>query len=209
MSKNTIAFGEVSFRAMLYYYSGMERRFSNGKVIRLVVGDITQVPAGAIVNAANARLAGGGGVDGAIHRAGGPAIMSELDIIRAKSGGCPTGSAVVTSAGNLPARYVFHAVGPVYRGGGQGEADLLASCYRTCLRLAEEHGVEVISFPSISTGVYGYPVEEAAPVAVGEVVRHLAEPGSLIREVVFVLFAPADYDVYTHALEEGCRKQVE
>ena len=193
---------------MLYYYSGMERRFSNGKLIRLVVGDITRLPVDAMVNAANARLAGGGGVDGAIHRAGGPAIMRELDAIRAETAGCPTGSAVVTSAGELPARHVFHAVGPVYRG-GQGEAALLASCYRTCLRLAEERSVRVISFPSISTGVYGYPIEEAAPVALREVIRHLGEPSSAAREVIFVLFARKDYDVYARALEELAPQKVE
>jgi O-acetyl-ADP-ribose deacetylase (regulator of RNase III) len=194
---------------MLYYYSGMERRFSNGKVIRLVVGDITRVPADAMVNAANARLAGGGGVDGAIHRAGGPAIMRELDIIRAETGGCPTGSAVATTAGDLPARYVFHAVGPVYQGGGQGETELLASCYRTCLRLAEERNAIVISFPSISTGVYGYPIQEAAPIALREVIRHLGRSDSTLREVVFVLFARGDYDVYTRALGEPSPQKVE
>jgi O-acetyl-ADP-ribose deacetylase (regulator of RNase III) len=187
----------------------MEKRFANGKVIRLVVGDITRVPADAMVNAANARLAGGGGVDGAIHRAGGPSIMRELDAIRAKTGGCPTGGAVVTSAGNLPARYVFHAVGPVYRGGGQGEAPLLASCYRTCLRLAEERGAGVISFPSISTGVYGYPIEKAAPIALREVIHHLSQPAGAVREVIFVLFARGDYEVYRQALEELPPQQVE
>src|SRR5450432_2078678 len=118
-------------------------------------GDITRIAVDAIVNAANSALAGGGGVDGAIHRAGGPGIMRELDEIRARIGHCPTGSAVATGAGRLPAKYVFHAVGPVYRDGLHGEADLLASCYRTCLELAEDRGVQVISFPAISAGVYG------------------------------------------------------
>src|SRR5450755_4267543 len=112
-----------------------------GKTLQLVVGDITRVPADAIVNAANSSLAGGGGVDGAIHRAGGPAIMRELDEIRAASGGCATGSAVVTAAGALPARFVFHAVGPIYRDGRDGEPAQLAACYRKCLELAEEHNV--------------------------------------------------------------------
>src|SRR5205807_174761 len=125
-------------------------------------GDITRIAVDAMANAANTTLAGGGGVDGAIHRAGGPAIMRELDAIRAERGGCPTGSAVATGAGKLPAQYVFHAVGPVWHGGDRGEPELLAGCYRACLALARERGVRTISFPSISTGVYGYPLEPAA-----------------------------------------------
>lgn len=194
---------------MLYYYSGMEKRLPNAKLVRLVVGDITRIPADAIVNAANSRLAGGGGVDGAIHRAGGPAIMRELDVIREKQGGCPTGGAVATTAGNLPAKYVFHAVGPVYRGGTHREAELLASCYRTCLSLAEEREAAVISFPSISTGVYGYPIQEAAPIAIGEVSEHLSRPGTRVREVIFVLFAQPDYEVYRRALEGPWEPKVE
>src|SRR5438552_8056483 len=151
----------------------MEREFPNSKILKLVVGDITRVAADAIVNAANSALAGGGGVDGAIHRAGGPSIMRELDEIRAKIGRCETGSAVVTTAGGLPAKYVFHAVGPRYRDGKHQEPELLASCYRTCLELAEKHGAGRVSFPSISTGIYGYPMEEAAAIAVSEIVRHL------------------------------------
>ncbi len=125
----------------------MEREFPGGRRLRLLTGDITCVAADVIVNAANSRLAGGGGVDGAIHRAGGPAIMRELDEIRARLGGCTTGSAAATSAGNLPARFVFHAVGPVYRGGRNKEAELLASCYRTCLEMAEERGAAEPEFP--------------------------------------------------------------
>src|SRR5215472_14587113 len=147
----------------------MEWKTPDGKILRLITGDITRVQADAIVNAANSGLAGGGGVDGAIHRAGGPAIMRELDGIRARIGRCPTGSAVATGAGALPAKYVYHAVGPVYRDGRAGEPQLLASCYRTAFRLAAEHGVETISFPAISTGVYGYPLDEAAEIAVREV----------------------------------------
>src|SRR5271167_681056 len=128
-------------------------------------GDITAVSADAIVNAANSSLAGGGGVDGAIHRAGGPSIMRELDEIRRATGGCPTGSAVVTGAGALPAQYVFHAVGPIYRDGNHGEPAQLAACYRKCLDLAEEREVRTISFPAISTGAYGYPAEEATRIA--------------------------------------------
>src|ERR1700685_2080322 len=132
----------------------MEIDFPHGKKLRLLVGDITRIRVDAIVNAANSGLAGGGGVDGAVHRAGGPAIMRELDVIRESAGGCPTGSAVVTGAGALPAQYVFHAVGPIYTDASHGEPDHLANCYRRCLELAEKHGVRSISFPAISTGVY-------------------------------------------------------
>src|SRR5688572_28563550 len=125
----------------------MEKKLANGKVLKLMRGDITKVEADAVVNAANSGLRGGGGVDGAIHRAGGRAIMLELDKIRAAKGGCPTGSAVATAAGTLPAKYVFHAVGPVYRSGGKTEADLLASCYDSCMRLATEYRVRTITFP--------------------------------------------------------------
>lgn len=180
----------------------MEKRFPNGSVLKLTLGDITKVPADAIVNAANSALRGGGGVDGAIHRAGGPEIMRELDGIRERSGGCPTGSAVVTTAGKLPARYVFHAVGPIWRGGKHNEAELLASCYRTCLQMAEERGVQVITFPSISTGAYGYPVREAAAVAVRTVGQWLARPENKVREAVFVLFDEATYGAYAEALQK-------
>jgi O-acetyl-ADP-ribose deacetylase (regulator of RNase III) len=178
----------------------MEVRFPGGKVLRLVTGDITKVAADAIVNAANSGLRGGGGVDGAIHRAGGPAIMQELDKIRASSGGCPTGSAVATTAGALPAKYVLHAVGPVYHGGGKDEAKLLASCYTTCLKMADEKGVHTITFPSISTGVYGYPVDEAAGVALGAVAEQLSREGTQVREATFVLFDQRTYDAYARAL---------
>lgn len=178
----------------------MERKFPNNRLLKLVVGDITRMTADAIVNAANSALAGGGGVDGAIHRAGGPSIMKDLDRIRARSGGCATGSAVVTGAGRLPARFVFHAVGPVYRGGKHGEAELLASCYRTCLALAEEHAVQTIAFPSISTGVYGYPVGEAAQIALREVTQHLGQETIRLVEVKFVLFSEADYQAYASCL---------
>ncbi len=179
----------------------MEQNFPGGKILRLKVGDITREPADAIVNAANSALAGGGGVDGAIHRAGGPSIMRELDQIRGKSGGCPTGSAVVTAAGLLSARFVFHAVGPVYRGGKHGEPELLASCYRTCLQLAEEQGIATIAFPSISTGIYGYPIREAARIALAEVTRHLNAQAGMLQQVTFVLFSEPDYRVYASCLE--------
>lgn len=178
----------------------MERTFPNGRLLKLVVGDITRVTADAIVNAANSALAGGGGVDGAIHRAGGESIMQELDHIRGTRGGCATGSAVVTGAGRLPAQFVFHAVGPVYRGGKHKEAELLASCYRTCLTLAEEHAVRTIAFPSISTGVYGYPVGDAARIALREITQHLQQETTRLIEVRLVLFSEADYRVYASCL---------
>ena len=178
----------------------MEWTSPTGRKARLQEGDITRVAADAIVNAANSALAGGGGVDGAIHRAGGPEIMKELDGIRAKTGGCPTGSAVATGAGRLPAKYVFHAVGPVYRDGRHGEPELLASCYRKCLEMAEVRGVRVISFPAISTGVYGYPLEEAAAIAIREVKAHISKPDASVQEAIFVLFGQKAYEAYRTAL---------
>jgi O-acetyl-ADP-ribose deacetylase (regulator of RNase III) len=164
-------------------------------------GDITRIPVDAIVNAANSALAGGGGVDGAIHRAGGPGIMRELDEIRRRIGRCPTGSAVATGAGNLPARYVFHAVGPIYRDGLHGEPELLASCFRKCLELAEEREVGTISFPAISTGVYGYPVEDAARIAIGEVQKYFAKPGARVERVILVVFGQAALKTYRRVLD--------
>jgi len=178
----------------------MEWSSATGRRLTLVEGDITRVAADAIVNAANSALAGGGGVDGAIHRAGGPAIMRELDTIRARAGGCPTGSAVATGAGNLPAKYVFHAVGPVYRDGRHGEPELLASCYRKCLELAEEREVATISFPAISTGIYGYPIEQAAAIALREVTAHLDREDVHVQHAIFVLFGRAAYEAYAQAL---------
>jgi len=177
----------------------MEIDFPNGKKLRLVVGDITKIRVDAIVNAANSGLRGGGGVDGAIHRTGGPAIMRELDEIRANSGGCPTGSAVVTSAGALPAQHVIHAVGPIYRDGQHGEPAHLASCYRKSLELAEERGARTVSFPAISTGVYGYPIDAAAEIALDSVAQHFEQTGSGVREVLFVLFDQGSYDIHARA----------
>jgi O-acetyl-ADP-ribose deacetylase (regulator of RNase III) len=174
----------------------MDWTSSIGRKIVLEEGDITRVAADAIVNAANSALAGGGGVDGAIHRAGGPEIMRELDGIRRQIGHCPTGSAVATGAGRLPARYVFHTVGPVYRDGRHGEPELLASCYRKCLEMAEERGLHTICFPSISTGVYGYPLEQAAAIALREVKAHLEKADTKLQQVTFVLFGKAAYEVY-------------
>jgi O-acetyl-ADP-ribose deacetylase (regulator of RNase III) len=161
-----------------------------------VQGDITRQSVDAIANAANASLVGGGGVDGAIHRAGGPAIMAECDRIRTDKGGCPTGTAVVTTAGKLSAKAVIHTAGPRWRGGGAGEAGLLASCYRSCLELATGNGFRSIAFPSISTGIYGYPIEQAAEVALREVVTYLEAAPTALDEVRFVLFSAEDLAVY-------------
>ncbi len=167
----------------------------NGRVLELCRGDITRQQADVIVNAANSRLAGGGGVDGAIHRAGGPEIMQECR----KIGGCPTGSAVITTAGNLPAQYVVHTVGPVYRDGVSGEPELLRSAYLGSLQLADANDAKSVAFPSISTGVYGYPVADAARIALGAAVEYL-EAGGGIERVVFVLFSEQDYAVYCEVL---------
>jgi len=179
----------------------MEKTVS-GKVIELVLGDITRQAVDAIVNAANSKLLGGGGVDGAIHRAGGPAILEECIAIRAARGECPVGEAVLTGGGHLPARYVIHAVGPVWRGGHQGEPELLASCYRNALRIASELGLRTIAFPSISTGIYGYPVSLAATKALATVASFLSsEPMSPFR-VRFVLFDALTFATYAGALDE-------
>jgi len=180
----------------------MDAVFPNGKRLRLISGDITNIRVDAIVNAANSQLAGGGGVDGAIHRAGGPTIMRELDEVRAAQGGCPTGGAVVTKAGALPAEYVFHAVGPVYRDGKRNEPELLRSCYETSLRLAEERRVSTISFPAISTGAYGYPMREAARIALRAAAEHLTNEGAGVREILFVLASPEAMDVHSNVLSE-------
>jgi O-acetyl-ADP-ribose deacetylase (regulator of RNase III) len=170
------------------------------RAINLVVGDITKIPADAIVNAANSALAGGGGVDGAIHRAGGPAIMADLQRRYGRGRHCPTGKAVISEAGNLPARWVIHAVGPTWRGGSAGEADLLASAYRTSLRLAAEHGARTVSLPAISCGIYGYPVDLAAQIAIDTVRDVLAsEPGSIER-VTFVLYSQGTYEAFDAAM---------
>lgn len=169
--------------------------------IRLKQGDITKEEVDAIVNAANSGLLGGGGVDGAIHRAGGPEIMEECRQIRAREGGCPTGEAVVTGAGKLKARYVIHAVGPVWQGGGKGEEELLRSAYRNSLKRAAERRLKTVAFPSISTGAYGYPVEKAAPVALSEVKRFLEEEEHTLREIRFVLFNEETYRAYEGALD--------
>lgn len=169
--------------------------------VTLEQGDITRQTVDAVVNAANSGLRGGGGVDGAIHRAGGPQIMAELDVIRVRQGGCPTGQAVVTSAGNLKAGHVIHAVGPIWRGGNHGEPDLLRQAYRNSLQLAARHGAQTIAFPSISTGVYGFPIEKAAPIALDEA-RAFALANPAFAEIRFVLFSAADFAVYQTALTD-------
>jgi O-acetyl-ADP-ribose deacetylase (regulator of RNase III) len=174
------------------------RRFGATDVI-LRQGDITREAVDVIVNAANSGLLGGGGVDGAIHRAGGPSILEECRAIRARQGGCPTGQAVITRAGQLRARHVVHAVGPVWNGGGQREPELLASAYRTSLALAAEYGARTIAFPSISTGIYGYPVELAAPVALGEA-RDYALAHDAFREIRFILFSADTLAAFAAAL---------
>ncbi len=166
------------------------------KHIECIRGDITKLEVDVIVNAANIKLIGGGGVDGAIHRAGGPEIMYECDRIRQEKGGCPTGEAVYTRAGNLPAKYVIHTVGPVYDySSPDRNRTLLASCYRSSISLAKQLNVKSIAFPNISTGVYGYPKEEAAHVALEALGQALQEPGS-IEKVVVVCFDEENYDLY-------------
>ncbi|MFZ2899846.1 MAG: O-acetyl-ADP-ribose deacetylase [Saprospiraceae bacterium] len=155
--------------------------------------DITTLPAGAIVNAANNSLMGGGGVDGAIHRKGGPAILEECRRIVEKQGGCPTGEAVYTSGGNMPAQYVIHTVGPIWHGGQHGEPELLKNCYLNSLLLAESLGVKTIAFPNISTGVYGYPKDQAAAVAV-ETVRNFQ--ASTLEKAIFVCFDEENFHIY-------------
>lgn len=168
--------------------------------LSLVQGDITKRTTDAIVNAANSSLMGGGGVDGAIHRAGGPAILEECKGIVSRQGRLPTGRAVITTGGNLAARHVIHTVGPVWRGGTQGERELLASAYRESLKVAVENGLSTVSFPSISTGAYGYPVEEAAEVALTAVIDYVRNATAL-REVTFVLFDSRTLSCYARALK--------
>ena len=171
----------------------------NNQTLELRQGDITLQEVDALVNAANSSLAGGGGVDGAIHRRGGPSIMTQT---RDKyPDGCPTGSAVISGGGSLPREYVIHAVGPIWDGGRRGEAELLASAYRRCLELAVEHGCQSIAFPSLSTGAYRYPVDQAARIALRTITAYLNEQGQpgLVR---FVLFDAGTYGAYAAALEE-------
>lgn len=167
--------------------------------ITVFKGDITQLDVEAIVNAANSGLMGGGGVDGAIHRVGGPKIMEECKVIRERQGGCPTGEAVITSGGRLKAKYVIHTVGPVWRDGYHDEEKLLANAYRNSLRLAEEKKLVSVAFPNISTGVYGFPKRKAAEIAVNEVQQFLT-PDRAIKDVVFCCFDDENYNLYRELL---------
>ena len=171
----------------------------NGQTLELHQGDIALQEVDAIVNAANSRLAGGGGVDGAIHRRGGPSIMAETDA--RYPNGCSTGSAVISGGGDLPANYVIHAVGPIWNGGQRGEAELLAGAYRRCLELAVEHDCRSIAFPALSTGAYRYPIDQAARVALSTAIEFLKQNGrpELVR---FVLFDAGAYGAFSAALEE-------
>jgi len=170
--------------------------------LSIIQGDITRQTTDAIVNAANPSLMGGGGVDGAIHRAGGTAILEECKQIVSRQGRLPTGKAVITTGGNLKAKHVIHTVGPVWHGGSSNEADLLASAYRESLKVAAEHNLTSVSFPSISTGAYGYPLGDASTVAVKAVVSFLKEQTTSLKEIVFVLFDPRTYEAYSSALGE-------
>src|ERR1700681_619347 len=176
--------------------------FADGKSVEFVgPSDITKETTEAIVNAANSSLLGGGGVDGAIHRAGGPSILQECRRIVTKVGTLAAGKAVITTGAGMTARYVIHTVGPVYRGGRQGEAETLASCYRESIQIAEDHGIRSLAFPSISTGAYGYPVDKAAAIAVRTVAEAL--PSSVQLELIrFVLFDVATCNTYISAAEE-------
>jgi O-acetyl-ADP-ribose deacetylase (regulator of RNase III) len=167
--------------------------------LRVEQGDITKFATTAIVNAANSSLLGGGGVDGAIHRAAGPQLLAECQHIRARQGGCKTGEAVITGGGRLPAAHVIHTVGPVWNGGHKGEPALLASCYRNSLRLAAEHQLASLAFPGISTGIYGYPKPEAAAIAVREVQQWLATH-DWPQEVILVAFDAESQRLYEQAL---------
>lgn len=166
--------------------------------IELIKGDITKINADAIVNAANSSLLGGGGVDGAIHRSGGPEILEECRAIRNRQGKCNTGEAVITGAGNLPARYVIHTVGPVWNGNEEKESKLLADCYNNSLKLAESLGVKTIAFPNISTGVYRFPKEQAGKIAVGEVRKFHSD---IIEKVIFVCFDDDNEMIYKKLLD--------
>jgi len=170
--------------------------YKNTKII-IIQGDITEMAVDAIVNAANNTLLGGGGVDGAIHRAGGPIILEQCK----KIGGCPTGEARITTAGNMPSKYVIHTVGPVYKGGNKNEDKLLYNAYYNSLKLAKEYGLKTIAFPAISTGVYRYPKDEACSIAIKAVMDFIDKEGEL-EEVYFVLFSKNDYNLYENKLNQ-------
>jgi len=164
-------------------------------MIKVIQGDITKIKVNAIVNAANTSLLGGGGVDGAIHREGGKAILEDCIRIRDKQGGCKVGEAVITTAGNLPAKFVIHTVGPIWNGGNENEEQLLSNAYRNSLQIAIDNNVETITFPNISTGVYGFPKDKAANIALSTVLDYL-KPDHTIKDVIFVCFDKENYDIY-------------
>ncbi len=168
--------------------------------IELIKGDITKLDVDAIVNAANSSLLGGGGVDGAIHRPGGKAILDECILIRNKQGGCSTGEAVITTAGNLPAKYIIHTVGPIYKDGNHNEAQLLSNCYINSLKIASENNFKTVAFPNISTGVYGYPKPEAAEIAIKTVQKNLFDG---IEKIFFICFDEENYSLYKTLLKDS------
>lgn len=170
------------------------------KKIELLQGDITRISADAIVNAANSSLMGGGGVDGATHRAGGPTILEDCRKIVARQGGCKAGEAVITTAGNLPAKFVIHTVGPVWHGGNNGEPEKLSDCYKNSLLLAKGNGCNIVAFPNISTGIYGYPKEAAAKIAINTVKKFL-ENDDFFEKVTFICFDTNNLEIYKTLLE--------
>jgi O-acetyl-ADP-ribose deacetylase (regulator of RNase III) len=171
--------------------------YRRGKtILEIIQGDITELVADIIVNAANSSLLGGGGVDGAIHKAGGEAILQECIRIRNEKGGCPAGEAVITTAGNLKASYVIHTVGPIWKGGMNEEEKKLRNCYRNTLKLANEYGAKSIAYPNISTGVYQYPKEEAARIALDEIFRYLGENEMTVEKIILVCYDSENYRIY-------------
>ncbi|WP_040948952.1 O-acetyl-ADP-ribose deacetylase [Gorillibacterium massiliense] len=171
-------------------------------IVRLIQGDITKIEVDAIVNAANTSLLGGGGVDGAIHKAGGKVILEECMKIRNQQGGCAVGGAVITSGGNLKCRYVIHTVGPVWNGGNYDEEEKLRKCYKNSLLLAESKGVTSIAIPNISTGIYKYPKNLACRIAIDEVANYLLKDGTIINELVFVCFDEENVEIYKNELKK-------
>ena len=175
----------------------------NNTILKLIKGDITTENADAIVNAANSSLMGGGGVDGAIHRAGGHKILDECKVIVQKQGRLPAGEAVITTGGNLPAKYVIHTVGPIWSGGNRGEPDLLKNAYYNSLKIGTKNKIRSIAFPAISTGVYGYPIEDACRIAFMTVSDFIRNENHDYSEVRFIVFSEYDYSVYKNIFEEN------
>lgn len=176
----------------------MQSELKDGK-IKLLRGDITKLKVDAIVNAANSSLLGGGGVDGAIHKAGGEQILKECIKIREKQGGCNTGEAVITTGGNLSAKYVIHTVGPIWNGGNRREEELLESCYKNCLKIAQENNIRTIAFSCISTGVYNFPKRLAAKIALKTVKEFMAKENSM-EELIFICYDEESYNIYAESL---------